>query len=143
MNLANTESDWIPWDYFWTYNNGSNPSSMHISRAFIDKTQPETSLEISLLFMLIVIIFNVLKIYAMYCTFVDTEEEYFTDAVVSYLQKSESLSKGYSNCSREELLLQIGFRKPSVSEQKKRTSVGRYLGLRAYGFCPQEDMFLL
>jgi hypothetical protein len=115
-NLGNSRSNWIP------TSDGSNPSSVHIVWAYTAKTQIDTNLGLSLLFILIVVVFNILKIYAMYCTFMESGEEYFItvgDAIVSYLQRPEPFSKGYSTYSREELLFHLGLIEPSALEQER------------------------
>lgn len=114
-NLGNTSSNWIP------SSNGTIPSSMHIVWAYTTKTQTDTNLEISLLFILVVIVFNMLKLYAMYRAFMENEGEYFItigDAIVSYLRRPEPVSKGYSTYSREELLFHLGLIKPSALERE-------------------------
>jgi hypothetical protein len=115
-NLGRATSNWIP------STDGNNPSSMHIAWAYTVKRHTDTNLEMSLLFMIIVIVFNALKLCAMYCAFMDSGEEYFItvgDAIASYLRKPEPFSKGYSTYSREELLFHLGLIKPSALEQER------------------------
>lgn len=72
--LGQSESGWI-WVYTGAYQNASDeydvrdnvPSHIHIEQAYTTKTEADTNLEISLPFILVVTVFNILKIYAMYC----------------------------------------------------------------------------
>jgi hypothetical protein len=126
-NLGNAKYDWLPTARM------DNPSSLHISWAYTVKTRTDTSLEISQVFMIIVIVFNAMKIYAMYSAFKQCDGDYLItigDAVASYLQAPECYSKGHCTLSQKELLFELGLLKPNAAEQERLEENGVLYGTK-------------
>ncbi|KAK8254497.1 hypothetical protein HDK77DRAFT_350889, partial [Phyllosticta capitalensis] len=117
--LNNTHSDWshsntLPW-------NITNPSNitMRITEAWAQRT-PYSSLRISLLFMLIVIAFNFLKLIIMLSILVfDTEPRLATigDGIASFLNKPDNHTSGYCTISTDEYFWRLEGDKKRYDEE--------------------------
>jgi hypothetical protein len=97
-----TQDDWFTPD---------NHSTMHIAGALSEQTKNQSQVQISLLFLAIVIVFNVLKGVVMVLTLIDKQHDLLLtcgDAVASFLERPEKLTEGYSVASKTRLLKRIG-----------------------------------
>jgi hypothetical protein len=121
--LGRARSDWLP----LTSVSLPGPASLHIVHAYTVKSETDTSLDISLLFMLIVIVFNVMKIFAMYSAFYVCGDDHFItigDAVASYLRRPEAYSKNYCTLSQKDLLFTLGLRELTIVEREEMEANG-------------------
>jgi hypothetical protein len=106
--------------------NPETPSAINIAWAYSIRLEDDNELQISLLFMLVVIIFNIVKVITMYLVYRDCQDEHLItvgDAVSSYLQRPEPLSKGYCALSKQQLLLRLGLWAPKGFDQEELESL--------------------
>lgn len=116
-NPGDQRSGWLPAP---SVDNG--PTALHIEHAYTIKTDFETSLEISLIFMLIVVVFNIMKIAAMYTAFQLCSDDHFItigDAVASYLKRPDHRTEGYCTLSQQDFALDLGQRELTAREKEK------------------------
>lgn len=108
--------DWIKWTGFfvneyYTDNPGSDGLA-HVAYAFGQKTERVSRLEMSLVYLLIVIAFNTLKLAVMLWTLATDKHNYLVtlgDAVSSFLERKDAATMDRCTLNRDETLFALGF----------------------------------
>jgi hypothetical protein len=117
--------------------NITSPVSMHVVHAFSKIVQPQSRIQISLDFMIVVIVFNVLKLAIMTWVLVTDKRDYIVtlgDAAGSYLARPDSTTKGKCMLNKEEMISEIGKapyyapgNEPLIEEDTSRRARGTWL----------------
>jgi hypothetical protein len=126
LNLSTTDSGWITWSKppgdQVAEPSGANPIALHIRSAYSKILTDESQLELSLSFMLVVIICNITKLIIMYLVLRNRKMDFLItlgDAISSFLQQPELLTHGYCSLSYQNLLIRLGLRSPPSKDKAK------------------------
>lgn len=120
LELTSESWDWIKYDKLLSYatrganrtSTRSSPVSAHVAHAFSMKVQPKSRLQLSLVYMLVVISFNGLKLGVMAWTLVSDKSTYTVtlgDAAASFLKHSDQTTTNQCILGKAEMLYKLGF----------------------------------
>jgi hypothetical protein len=87
------------------------PSALHVRYGFGKRVTASSRIELSIMFMIIVITCNVTKAGAMLLTFLDRDSDYLVtigDAAASFLDKPDPTTLGLCVLSKEDMLIKFG-----------------------------------
>jgi hypothetical protein len=87
------------------------PVSVHVAHAFSTIVRPQSRIQVSLDFMIVVIVFNVLKLAVMVWVLATDEHDYIVtlgDATASYLRRPDPTTKEQCMLNRKEILYYRG-----------------------------------
>lgn len=122
-NLTIESPDWLRYDTFFNLANGYTPSnsslgndswpvSAHVDHAFSRLNSPKSRLQLSLTYILVVTACNLVKLGVMICTLVVDRSTYIVtlgDAVVSFLQRPDPITRLQCVLGKEEILHKLGY----------------------------------
>jgi hypothetical protein len=92
-------------------NFASRPVSVHVSQAFSKKLGPQSRVQISLYFMVIVLAFNIFKLAVMTLVLVTDRSAYLVtigDAMASFLKRPDRYTDRMSMLGKEEIFAKMG-----------------------------------
>lgn len=114
-NVTKKSNDWISFEVFAQNAQkeftSSYPTSVHVEKAFAKVVQPQSRIQISLDFMIVVIVFNALKLAIMVWVLTTDKNDYLVtlgDAVSSFLERPDPITRRQCMLDKENMLMKIG-----------------------------------
>jgi hypothetical protein len=108
------QNGWIPGSGTCHNNSLPLPSLFHVRYGFGKRIAASSRIEISMMFMIIVIACNAMKAIAMLLTVLDNRSDYLVtigDAAASFLDKPDPITKGLCVLSKNDMLIKFGHEK--------------------------------
>jgi hypothetical protein len=114
LKKLTTESfEWIRYNYTTTNRNTTTPISLHVAHSFSKKKAGEPSrVQISLYFMVVVVVFNLLKLLIMTSVLLTDQSAYLVtlgDAAASFLERPDPATIGKCVLGKEEMAVNMGY----------------------------------
>jgi hypothetical protein len=124
-NITSESPDWIRYDQLGNlsrpdlsfnddhiYFNGTWPISAHVAYAFGKTVKQQSRLQTSLYSLIIVSVFNAIKLAVMIWVLIKDERDYIVtlgDAAASFLERPESMTRYQCMLGKEEMLYNLGY----------------------------------
>jgi hypothetical protein len=124
MDLTSESQDWIPSEHGLDNSTTSVKVWLHVAHGFAQKKDVPSRVQISLYFMIVVVVFNFAKLVIMALVLFTGGTSLVTlgDAAASFLEKPDSLTIGKSTLGKEEIVVNMGYpplRPISTMEEQK------------------------
>ena len=140
--LTTGSSDWIQYQYPPTPQT-VNIVSMSVGQAFAKVISPQSRIQISLYFMITVIVFNLLKLVIMLWVLFTDKHEYIVtqgDALATFLQRPDMTTRGKCTYGKDEMLYHLG-RAPYILNREEKMIEDRFSDRLAGKWLPRERLY--
>lgn len=107
------------------------PVSAHVTHSFARIVESQSRIQLSLYFMVVVIIFNFIKLFIMLWVLINDDSEYIVtlgDAVASFLEYPDPTTNSMCMLGKEEMLWKIGYRPYHEPEGEDSDTLNLRLG---------------